>query len=346
MIPDLPIPIGDLKAIEGIVRGQDMFCTSFPDQDVYSITLYHAQAEMYGTHAWMVLDRNVFARIVELAKGCSATLDHRIAAAVMVFARCAKIDFEPTLAVHEGVATQSENDSLHDLAMFRAAANVHPSEFAEIALTRSSRLLGKLLPAQVTANLTASTQRIRQYSFVYPLVLKMGLIEIEGGPMADRMRRFLDWTYSNWYMSAPATALAAMCFSGVAPKGALENLRNRDRTLAPKGLRNCAWDLTYVTWWGELLKRQSREQRLHLFCTRDKALRRVAQQILVKPHSAGEEIAQELRQLLGTAVYDYYAQLAARHDDPGRAVNRVGPASVDLGRQLASALEQQLQNPV
>jgi hypothetical protein len=44
----------------------------------------------------------------------------------------------------------------------------------------------------------------------------------------------------------------------------LKGLRAEDRNLALKGLRNCAWDLTYVTWWGELLKKQKSENRLNL----------------------------------------------------------------------------------
>jgi hypothetical protein len=277
---DPRIPIADLRLIEDVLRDQNILCTSFPDEDVYSVAFYDSQAEMYGIRVCVMLDRNVFARIVELANGCSAMPDHRIAAAVMASGQIANMTFEPALAVYEGVATQAENVAPHDLAMFQAADNVHPSEFADIALARSSRLRSKLVPADGAIE-SIPAQRIREYSFVYPLVLKMGLIELEGGPMADRIRKFLDWTYGNWYMSAPATILAAMCFSGSTPKGILKSLRDSNRDLALKGLRNCAWDLTYVTWWGELLKQQNQQNCLYLFCSRDKALRRVAQQMLV-----------------------------------------------------------------
>src|ERR1700680_867550 len=164
----------------------------------------------------------------------------------MAFAQCADMTIEPTLAVHEGVATQVENHANQDLAMFFAADNLHPSEFADITLGRSPKLRSKLHPAEGKTNLIASTQAIRQYSVVYPLVLKIGLIQLEGGSIADRMRRFLDWTHDNWYFSAASTVFAAMCFSAATPRGALKILRDNDRRLALKGLRNAAWDLAYV----------------------------------------------------------------------------------------------------
>jgi hypothetical protein len=119
---DLPIPIWDLRAIEAVLRGQDMFCTSFPDEDAYSVALYYSQAETYGADAWMILDRNVFARIVELANGRPAALEHQIAAAVIAFAQCAGINFAPApdLAFSDGrrnggSAMTTEFDPFHNV---------------------------------------------------------------------------------------------------------------------------------------------------------------------------------------------------------------------------------------
>jgi hypothetical protein len=143
-----PIPTVDLMKVEDILRAEDIFCTSFPDEDPYSVSLHYLRAEMHGVGTWIVLDRNVFSGIVELAKGQPATHEHqRIAAAVMAFAQCGDINFEPTLAVHEGAESQVGGDAEHDWAMFLAADNVHPSSFADIALGRSSRLDIKLAPA-------------------------------------------------------------------------------------------------------------------------------------------------------------------------------------------------------
>ena len=136
------------------------------------------------------------------------------------------------------------------------------------------------------------------------------------------MHQFLDWMHSNWYFSAPATILAAKCFSGRPPRDILKDLHHRDRRRALRGLCNCAWDLTYATYWGQSLKRQSDENRIYIFCSRDKALRQIAHLLLAESHFEDADIQQTLWETLGVSVYGHYVDLVARENDPGGAVNR------------------------
>lgn len=320
-----PISASDLESIESMLRTEQVFCTSFPDRDAYSLVLYYGEAEIHQTRARILVDRNIFARIVALAAGTKASPDHRIAAAVMAFAQCADIEIEPALAAMEGAATQAKKQALHDLGLFYAADNLNPSEYADIALGRIQKVRTRPPPFQSHVDWAALTKPFKHYSFVYPLVLQIGTIELNGGPMAMRMRKFLDWTYDNWYFSAPATLFAALCFSGSPPRDALKYLREPNRSKALDGLRNCAWDLAYVTWWGELLKRQDQENRLYIFCSLDKTLRRVAGSLLAEPEATDAEIAKTLRGILGIPIYDHYLRLIARKDDPARPANRIGP---------------------
>ncbi|MGA1999226.1 MAG: hypothetical protein ABSG52_04485 [Terriglobales bacterium] len=338
----LPISMSDMDGIQAMLRAEGPFCTSFPDRDVYSAALYHQESAVHGSRVRMLVDRNIFGRIVALANGTSAKQAHRIPAAIMAFAQCAGIDFEPNLALYEGLATQAKNNAVRDLAMFRAADNLHPSEMADIALGRSLKLRSCLSPTSKTPDLTRLEKPIRQYSVVYPLVLKIGCIELEGGPMAHRMRRFLDWTFDNWYFSAPVLVFAAVCFSATPQRAVLKHLRHSDRSLALKGISNCAWDLTYLTLWLQLLKRQDRENLLYLFCSCDRALRCVAQQLLARPDATEGQIESSLRQLLGAVVYEHYVRLNEQKDDPTRLINQVG---IDIGNhkaQIITALEQEL----
>ena len=337
---DLPIPFDDMRAIEVILRQEDLFCTSCPDLDVYSVGFYHSQAELHNVGATIVLDRNVCARVVELAEGRPATHDNRIAAAVMAFGQCANIKFEPALAVYEGIATKAKNGASQELALFRTADNMHPSNFADIALGKSSCIIIEPSPAKVHPEVI-SPQRLREYSYIYPAVLKIALLELVGGPMALRMRSFLDWSFDRWYMIAAATALAAMLFSPSPPGKALKDLRNSNRSLALEGVRNCAWDLTYITVWLELLRMQSDKNCLYSFCSRDKVLRRVAQHMLGGPNTETM-----LQGLLGTDVRDLYVQLVARQHEMGRAINQSGSRDAAYGLQITSTLEQQMQGLV
>jgi hypothetical protein len=342
----LPISVSDIRDIEQMLRAEAPLCTSFSHKDVYSIALYHEQFSIHGTGVKMLVDRNVFARVVALAKGATAKQDHRMAAAIMAFAQCAGIDIEPNLALYEGVASQDESPATGDLALFRAADNLHPLEFANIALGRVSTLLGPLVCEPLAEALPDLSLRLRQYSFVYPLVLKLGCIELQGGPVAQRMRRFLDWTYENWYFSAPVIAFAATLFSGSPPRRSLKNLRHPDRALALKGLRNCAWDLTYITWWSQLLKRQDKENRLYLLCSRDRTLRSVAQQILARPEMTDADEEKLLCGLLGGLVYDHYAGLKIRMHSSDRLINQAGIDVVSHRKRIVAALEDTLRKPM
>jgi hypothetical protein len=162
-------------------------------------------------------------------------------------------------------------------------------------------------------------RRLRLYSFVYPLILKIGLIELEGGPMTQRLVRFLDWAYENWFFSAPVIAFAAICFSPTTPRGILKHLRSSDRCLALKGLRNSAWDLTYVTEWLERLKSQDRCKCLYVLCSCDKTLRTVARCLLSHTETSEESIEPHLRDLLGGSVYEHYTRLIACSENQARA---------------------------
>jgi hypothetical protein len=336
----LPIPIADLKQIETMLCVEAPFCTSFPEEDVYSIKLYLEQSALHDTTVCMMIDRNVFARVVDLASGARAKQEHRIPAAIMAFAQCARVEIEPNLALYEGVATQAVNRASHDLAMFRAADNHNPSEFADIALGRSTKLHGSLTPKPHDVNLEVLTGRLRQYSFVYPLVLKIAVIELEGGPMTQRMHRFLDWAYENWYFSAAATTLAAMCFSKAPPKDVLKNLRSSDRSLALHGLRNCAWDLTYITWWLQRVKQQDHDKKLYVLCSCDRALRSVAHHILGR-RGRREESHRVLQDLLGGSVYEHYTLLVKRSGSTARVIKRAQANVADHKTLITEALERQ-----
>lgn len=164
--------------------------------------------------------------------------------------------------------------------------------------------------------------------------------------MAQRMRHFLDWTYENWYFSAPVIALAAACFSSAPPRGSLKDLKHPDRALALKGLRNCAWDLTYITWWSQLLKRQDKDNCLYLLCSRDKTLRTVARQILARPEMTDADEEKLLPGLLGNLVYDHYARLKGRMHSSDRLINRAGTDVVSHRKRIVAALEDMLRKPM
>jgi hypothetical protein len=156
------------------------------------------------------------------------------------------------------------------------------------------------------------------------------------------MLRFLDWAFQDWYFSAASIALAARCFSHLTPRGALKNLRSRDRNLALQGLKNAAWDLTYITWWLQCLKRQDESKSLHVLCSCDKLLRQLAQGLLVPSDGVRRNDEHQLMNLLGTRVYDHYKELVTKIDTVARARNCKQASFTEYKTNLIESMEQEI----
>ena len=97
---------------------------------------------------------------------------------------------------------------------------------------------------------------------------------------------------------------------------------------------------------GKLLNRQTSANVLYVLCSYDKALRCVAQRLLANPDLPKEDIAKTLRNILGNAVFNHYADLIARKDDPQRAANRSDINAEQHTAQVIASLEQQIRQGV
>jgi hypothetical protein len=107
---------------------------------------------------------------------------------------------------------------------------------------------------------------------VYPIALKMAMISRVGGQSDKKMIELLDWMYSRWHFSAPATSLAIQVLSHDPPKDVFKNVGSADRKRALAGVRNAAWDLVYITAWYDRIKTQVQENELIVLCSRDRVL--------------------------------------------------------------------------
>lgn len=341
---DLPIDAEDLAQIEGMLAHERPFCSSFSQEPLYSVLLYHKQRSIHETESRMLLDRNVYSRLVGLARGRPVSAEHRIPAAILAFAQLADIGLEPSLALSEGRPQQTITEVTEELALFRALDNLHPSILVDFALGRLGALPSAVSVQPVTEDLASTDRRVRDFSLVYPLILKVGRIELGGGRQVDRMRQFLDWMHRDWYYSAPATLFAAMCFSGDTPGGALRNLRHQDRGRALQGLRAAAWDLTYVSYWGRMVRQQNQDKCLWLLCSMDKVLRAIAARLLAPDGDLEDLLCQSLIEIMGEAigqpVFTHYAELKKQMGSPDRSINRTsGESRLAYHREMVDALE-------
>ena len=179
-----PLPPGDVAALQELLRQANCLVPSFVDADAYSVETYIAQYARERTETTFLFDRNLYSQVVALAKGSRATENARFAAAVMAFASCANTQIEPNLALYEGAASGARRAWKRDLEIFHKADDIHPANWAALALGYAERfdrrIPGKRLRSELAKNFDPAA-KLRFYGFVYPIALKMATISMAGG---------------------------------------------------------------------------------------------------------------------------------------------------------------------
>jgi hypothetical protein len=280
----VPIDPADLKRVSEILRSADVFTPTFfaADVDRYDPAVYLQQAHRFATDTVLRMDRNVFTRILALARGEQPEDAHRVAAAVVAFAQCAGIEIEPNMALYEVAHREGQAAAVEELALFRRADHAHPGYWGEIALGRSNYL--RELPGIWTSTgldeQADFTMPLRRWRRNYILCLKLAELELTNGSAAERLRTFIRWAYEEFVLGGPAIALAAHYLAPNAPrKRLLKGLRSPDRARALEGIRNAAWDVTLVSQWLSDIERQEESRRLVLLTSFDTAVHRIARAV-------------------------------------------------------------------
>ncbi|MHB1229867.1 MAG: hypothetical protein ACYCY3_06080, partial [Halothiobacillus sp.] len=138
---------------------------------------------------------------------------------------------------------------------------------------------------------------LRRWRRNYIVALKISELELSGYTNMDRMLELLSWMRDDFIIAGPAALLACIYFAPNSPprKGLFKQLRSPSRPRAIDGVRNAAWDLTYLS---EMIRRVNEANgspiRL-LFASFDEGLRNLARQMLtVSAEEFSEEILVEV----------------------------------------------------
>lgn len=339
-----PLPLGDVEALQNLLRESNCFVPSFVGADAYSVETYIVEYAWKHTETTFLFDRNLYSQVVALARGSQTTNKSRFAAAVMAFASCANAQIEPNLALYEGSASGARRAWKRDLGIFHKADEIHPANWATLALGRAERfdrrIPGKRLRAEPAKSFDPKG-KLRFYGFVYPIVLKMATISRLGGRPDKRMTELLDWMYYCWHFSAPATLLAIQALSHDPPKDVFKNIGSTDRKRALAGIKNAAWDLVYITAWFERIKNQAQANELTVLCSRDKVLLTVAE--LLKSAAFDGTLPPFEKAGFGSSVLHRYNAYLSDLSNPKRALKpKPSPADFEnYKHQLVAGLESQ-----
>ena len=218
--------------------------------------MYHPDGFIYeheieGNKTVLLPDRNVTSRFAQIAAG--ETLDNnkqrQVACSIMAFCQCLDIEIEPSISFHELAQKESNEVAWAELRLFRVADNGNPFEWVDLALNRRGGL--KEEDANFKESKLDLEFPLRRWNRNYIVTLKIAELEItqKKGTHLERLMLLIDWMYSDFMLADPAALLAAIYFAPNSPprKGLIKNLRSSDRERAVLGVKNAAWDLTYLS---------------------------------------------------------------------------------------------------
>lgn len=329
----VPVDPADLRAVAELLRAADVFTPSFcaPEVDLYDPVVYLQQTHRFATDTALRLDRNVFTRMLAVARGEPLSEAHRMAAAVVAFAQCAGVLIEPNMPLYEAAQRFGQAEAVGELALFRRADHADPAYWTDVALMRAERLAYLPQPGFVSTDDDEPdfTMPLRRWRRNYVLCLKLAELELAGGDAAARFRRFVRWAYEDFIMGGPAITLAAHYLAPNAPrKRLLKGLRSPDRHRAIDGIRNAAWDVTLISEWLLDIEAQHERARLVLLTSLDTGVHRLARAV-ADPYREDEPPEGALREVLcrlwgdtvGARLADEVLASYGSLEAPGRRAN-------------------------
>src|ERR1035438_1629900 len=110
-----PLPVGDITALQDLLRKSNCFVPSFVGADAYSVETYIVQYARNQTETTFLFDRNLYSQVVALAKGSRVIEKTRFAAAAMAFASRPRPRSGAGLALYEGSASGARRAWKRDL---------------------------------------------------------------------------------------------------------------------------------------------------------------------------------------------------------------------------------------
>jgi len=272
-------PRRDVEKIAGRLASSNSLIPGFIAPEVGLVSL---QALLYAelidrSETIVLLDRNIASRMAKIAReGARRPFDGptQIAVDLMALSQSMNLDLEPVIAFRELAHNHGNEAALEELRWFRAADTGQAQAWIDVALGRADAL--PTTPAVEREDYDLS-QPFHRYRCNYAVLLKAAELELSGKPPPDRMADLCRWMVSDFIVAGPATLYCAMFFSPFAAKaGLFKYLRSPHRQRALTGIRNAAWDVTYLSDLSRRAMTESFETKRNLLATADQALAEIA----------------------------------------------------------------------
>lgn len=288
---DPDFPLEDVRQIAADLMEQGGIVPGFiPAERGVLDPLAVEYAKLRGEITVVLPDRNVVSRIAAIAEGRARfPLDKpsQFAADLMAFCQCMNLNFDPAIAFHELAHAEGNEVANRELAWFRAADDARALQWVDVSRGRA-RGLGTLRIETATAHDLA--RPLDRWLRNYVAALKIAELELSSRKPLERALALLDWMMDDFFLAGPAAIFASMYFSPKAAKKRLiKHLRSPDRERALDGVRNAAWDMTYLSDLTRRMRREGDGLGRFIFATADGGLAAVARRMVLDAESDGLE---------------------------------------------------------
>lgn len=327
----------DRQRIEKMIRDSDIITTILPVDlfDKYFLGAYVEQTDVEENKFFAMLDLNMFSRIIGIAKNRGKRtykLQEKTACALLAFLQLADVAIEPNHAIYEIMDSCNDGEAMDKLSRFRAFDNLDPQILIELALDRRVEIPANMIrPHAVKLIEPKKGEDFLSWKIYRGFVLKMAIIDIQGGSPFDKLMRFIDWIYDEYIFMNAAIVFGSVLFSENRFKKMLKT-GSKDKDEVLKGVRNATWDINLAYYWSKKAMSGKENGIFWLLCTEDNALRAVASSLIVTSY----ELEQKKKAVFckyqgdkkGNQIYDKLVDMDKRRDnDSSRRGNTLGPTS-------------------
>jgi hypothetical protein len=326
---DLPISNSDLIAVQDILRQKDIIRTVYLESefDQYSFIKYSEQIILHKTQFCAILDRNIFSDIIAIAQSkCKNPSEtHKTACALLAFLQITGTLIEPGVAIYEYIDSGHYEYAENELLLFRAADNINPIYYVDIALGRSTTLPENILAVENKYTVKSlKGEDIPHWKLIYGLTLKMAILEIKGETNFNKVKSLLQWMYTDYMFISCNIAFAMIYFSNKRFSGMIKHLKKSGEKLK-QGLRNATWDIYLVHYWSEKVLAQKKNNQIWLLCTEDKAVKEFSRNIIddtdLQKYREISLYKKYLGEKEGQKAYEIYLSLIKNLDNSQRMIN-------------------------
>ncbi len=327
---DYPIEPKKIQEIIKMLMSKKLIIPSFEynlEQEIYDIEVYHNDIDFKQKVYWLMADRNLVTRWISLYRGKEVIHENdRLASAILSFAQLAKIDIDSGLAIQE--AAKDNVKSNNELLDFYNANEVHPNYWSDVALGIEDKLPQKETINKRHTFITSFsfTNENERWQKIYILVLKIAELEFEKNSYIEKIKKLIKWMHKDYFINGTAVVLAINYFAPNSDRrGLLKKLRSPDRQKALEGIRNAAWDLTYLSEWSLKILEQDSKNEIWLFASLDKKLRDFARTILAfKEHEnpLKDMMIEYLGEQDGNSIFTLLTKYRSSLNSSNRIINQ------------------------